>query len=660
MVDAVFARLRSHSKLERDAAISEMQTMIASTDFSAKERVATEIERLLSDENNWESRHGGLAASLLILGLPNDEFKSYGSHFGKMLHSKAVELLNDEENRVRTSAGEAFGRLCGQVGKEIYEESRQRILSIIEENMQREDDEEGEEGDRRSGNEESVNNVDVDPRRKIFHDTAGWKSLEAGMTCLRFVVRNLGSSFDEFVDLEFLELIFACLVHTNRFVRETGFQLISSLVKSEETDSLRRSVMKYEDRFCAALARGLADNWSQVRLAASVATRQFLLASTKEEELRKHFAQLLPRICLNRYYVAEGVRIYSQETWKLVARDRGRLLIEEHIDSTVDFYISQTTADNHAVREAACACIAELGAKISHSVMQSHVERLLPCLLTCFRDDSWPVRDAACVACGNFVKCFPQDSRSFLDELYHLFFDNLADGIPSVRQGAALALANVVEAYGKESLDLVMGIVRERLPKVKEQTSEISAVKFDTSPALFGVVKRARDNDMDLHTDKLMYSCGSLAPKMKRGAGCMHSTFRKVAEPWEEADGCVNLVAELSRLPLATQDVLNALPVLADSCNARHYQQHFSFLETTWKQLPRIAKGVQKRNFKRYLEHFFPSLFYSLDCSVPLTCVAAKDCFAALKTFVGENILRGRIEQYDPRMLEKVSNAFLL
>ena len=110
MVDAVFARLRSHSKLERDAAISEMQTMIASTDFSAKERVATEIERLLSDENNWESRHGGLAASLLILGLPNDEFKSYGSHFGKMLHSKAVELLNDEENRVRTSAGKCKPR----------------------------------------------------------------------------------------------------------------------------------------------------------------------------------------------------------------------------------------------------------------------------------------------------------------------------------------------------------------------------------------------------------------------------------------------------------------------------------------------------------------------------------------------------------------------
>ena len=31
----------------------------------------------------------------------------------------------------------------------------------------------------------------------------------------------------------------------------------------------------------------------------------------------------------------------------------------------MEFYISQTKADNHAVREAACACIAELGTKVS-------------------------------------------------------------------------------------------------------------------------------------------------------------------------------------------------------------------------------------------------------------------------------------------------------
>lgn len=36
-----------------------------------------------------------------------------------------------------------------------------------------------------------------------------------------------------------------------------------------------------------------------------------------------------------------------------------------------------------------------------------------------------------------------------MDELYSLFFENLSDGIPSVRQGAAMSLANVVKAYGR-------------------------------------------------------------------------------------------------------------------------------------------------------------------------------------------------------------------
>ena len=38
---------------------------------------------------------------------------------------------------------------------------------------------------------------------------------------------------------------------------------------------------------------------------------------------------------------------------------------------------------------------------------------------------------------------------SGMDELYSLFFENLSDSIPSVRQGAAMSLANVVKAYGR-------------------------------------------------------------------------------------------------------------------------------------------------------------------------------------------------------------------
>ena len=48
------------------------------------------------------------------------------------------------------------------------------------------------------------------------------------------------------------------------------------------------------------------------------------------------------------------------------------------------------------------------------------------------------------------------------------------------------------------------------------------------SPANFSVAKRIRDNDVELHEDQQMYSCGSLAPKMGRGGGggCTDSKFR--------------------------------------------------------------------------------------------------------------------------------------
>ena len=56
---------------------------------------------------------------------------------------------------------------------------------------------------------------------------------------------------------------------------------------------------------------------------------------------------------------------------------------------------------------------------------------------------------AACLACGKFVLCFPEECRPFIGELFPLFIGrNLEDSIPSVRQGAAAAIANIVKAYG--------------------------------------------------------------------------------------------------------------------------------------------------------------------------------------------------------------------
>lgn len=48
--------------------------------------------------------------------------------------------------------------------------------------------------------------------------------------CLQYIIEGLGHNFNPYVDQDLLDLIFRALTHTNRFVRETGYYVCSSLV----------------------------------------------------------------------------------------------------------------------------------------------------------------------------------------------------------------------------------------------------------------------------------------------------------------------------------------------------------------------------------------------------------------------------------------------
>lgn len=228
--------------------------------------------------------------------------------------------------------------------------------------------------------------------------------------------------------------------------------------------------------------------------------------------------------CACRYYVAEGVKLFAQETWRLVMADTGRLQVAKHIDEVVRFYIAQSRANNHAVREAACACIAELMEKVrdtayklqpqhpahwlcsptarhvglayslhsfscdvpghhwyvvmamsspvpvvhtapecqspsphhrllskrcaysmqvDRTAVTPHVPTLLRALTFTFKDASWPVRDAACSACGRCALAYPDAMRPLLPELTGLWLAHIGDNIPSVREDSAIALGKV-------------------------------------------------------------------------------------------------------------------------------------------------------------------------------------------------------------------------
>ncbi|XP_071164390.1 uncharacterized protein [Mytilus edulis] len=673
MSNAILKELCSSLKLERDRGYQNFVAHLQSLDEEGIYNLQFDLSKLLNDnELSWESKHGGLMGAKAVLenGNVSDDFEIE-------IKRKCMDHLDDNEFRVRIAAGEVLGALCKKIGPEIYGDVKDQILNGIRSNLEREmptgdehqnDDDVEKLVEKLSSSPGGEKRINVDAAQ-IFHDTAGWKSLETWMKCLECVVHSCGHLFNKYVDQELLDLIFMALLHTNRFVRETGFYVCAAIVSigvtgdGKSTLKLKEenSVYRHGTQLSEYLGKGLSDNWSQVRLAASVATRKFLHSLPSEEVKDQFYSILIPRMCLNRYYVAEGVRIYSQETWRQTTEGEGRHLVEKYIDDVVNYYIESTIADNHAVREAACACIAELGAKIERNAVRSHVPRLLAALLVCFNDDSWPVRDAACVACGNFVLCFPEESRNSLPDLYPLFFNNLQDNIASVRQGAALALANVVQAYGQSSMETITNKVKEGLEGVEKQPA--SSEKYsalDKGPGAYGVVKMLRDNDMDLHTDKQMYSCGSLAPKMGRGGGCMDHKFKKPSEPWELTDGCIHLIAELSNNPSLSALVGQTLPAVAKAVSFQHYPQHVVLLETLCKQLPNIAKGIGKRHFKPHLELFFDSIFYSMTCDSALTSSSASQCLNQLSSFLGPNILKGRVEQYNPAYMDQlIANQFI-
>ncbi|GIX77823.1 uncharacterized protein CEXT_208401 [Caerostris extrusa] len=681
--------------MDRDQAVNHLKKYLCEASNEDSHAVEKELVEVLNNlDIGWEAKHGALlAAKSLITHLKGRNLNGNTVTFLQTIYEKALEYLTDNEVRIRLASGEVLGSLCYLKGTEVYNQSKDYILKLIKDNLERDimdtsevftPDAEGDVNEPPKG--QRVRNVIYicmfvfniytylptvtfsvlsSDAAQIFHDTAGWKCLETSMKCLQFMVDGCGEDFKPFITNDFLELLFKTLSHTNRFVRETGYYVLGSLVSCGTTciDNSCNvfAAENFGHHISMQLGVGLSDNWSQVRLASSECARKFLLSFENEKDREVFFPQLLPKMCLNRYYIADGVRIYSQESWQRIVKKNGRMFVKEYIGNFVEHYISQTKADNHAVREAACACIAELASKVDRESTKPYVSQLLQTLLDCFCDDSWPVRDAACLACGNFVLCFPNESKAVLDKLYPLFFTNLKDGIPSVRQGAAGALANVVKAYGLEAYLNIKPQIIAGLKGVKDQPSESEKYgQLDKGPATFGVVKKLRDNDMDLHTNQQMYSCGSLAPKMGRGGGCSDHKFRKPSEPWELADGCVHLIAELAQVNDLTTHICEIIPLLHETAGFKHYTHHVVLLESLCKQLPNLCKGIGKRHFKQFLELFLEDVFYSLSCENLLTSSAASQCLSLLSNMLGPNILRARVESLNPGYLKLMETNMMM
>lgn len=234
--------------------------------------------------------------------------------------------------------------------------------------------------------------------------------------------------------------------------------------------------------------------------------------------------------------------------------------------------------------------------------------------------------------------------------------EQLTDQIWSVREDAAVALANAVEAYGDEMLDFLFAILKEKLPSARQQ------------PTMSREEYLNKQNDIASHTDSQLYSCGSLAPKLRKGGagriGCSSCGITRPKAPWEATDGCIYLLREIldKRPDLSDDIVLPLMTELADVCRVKHFPQGDDLRTTLWRQLPSIASTLGKQRFKRlYLEVFLDLLMQNLEeqsTASALSKHAAGQCAEELAQLVGPRIFRGRLDDFqqaafDQAMMER-------
>ena len=667
----------------------------------------------LLNENVWQSTQSGFLLAQKILFFATNEFK-------ETILKICRNYFEYKEHRVRESVADCVGELANIDGIKIYNIVKSDLFGIIDKNMVRSDvDASGPEKLKqlkmeRIKNNESIgilselittfNKDDSDMKDlskpvEMKHDTEGWKSLWSALKTIERIIFNLEIRFNEAINQYLLDLVFKLTSHINRFVREVTYYIYARICKAISNDKLSKNNSELGFKLANIIAKGLSDNWSQVRYSSSHACREFFDKIDTWNKKKQYFPILLPGMSLNRYYVAAGVRTYSIESWKRLVVNKGRFLVAEYIGDICKYYCSQAGADNHAVREAACHCIAELAKKVEHKPITKYVNLLLDALIACFKDMSWPVRDAACVAIADFVTAFPVQSEVDLDkDLYHLYFEHLSDNIPSVRENSADSIGKIIKIkennIGKKCLDLCIKHLNEYLMKVKLQPKDTQKygnhkhngndghnhnhahiepnIKFPEmeNVTLFGVAhKKLRDNDPNLHSNQQQYSCGSLNPKIKSlfdknqggsvqmlkkatRSGCMDHGFTRHRNAWEYTDGSVHLLKNVvltypEYIDKYINDIITILGI-------KSFAQYTSLQCTIWDSLIIIAQGIGKYKYKKYLPLLVNPMCDTLQCHNRLAQNSCAKCINFSCKFIGgKTFFKARFDDYQWDIITK-------
>ena len=352
------------------------------------------------------------------------------------------------------------------------------------------------------------------------HGSEGWKCLETSFRALQHVMEGCGAAFSPYLTPEVRALVYRGLLHPNRFVREACHFMLGTfcrLVTSDELAALGPEVAH-------KLGLGLSDNWSQVRYAASVATRTFLTASASN--WTPSSLCWCPTCASTDTTSLRGFGSTPKRRGGWWWGGRPGVGGAVRPPSGVILHRAEQGQQSRGAGGGVCLhrrADGESGPGRGGASRPPPPSR--PCYLLQGRVLAGTGRGL--YRLWALLIAFPAKSREVLEELYSLWFAHLADNIYSVRQDSAVALGDAARAYGEEAVSRIVTQLQTVLPPPRTSPpTPPRGEAWRTPPSL--VSQRSGGsvrNDPASHTDQTMFSCGSLAPKLQRGGGCVDHGF---------------------------------------------------------------------------------------------------------------------------------------
>lgn len=383
-----------------------------------------------------------------------------------------------------------------------------------------------------------------------FPDAEGWGSLETSLKAIFALLRQM-ASISEDRSNRLMGLLSLCCNHTNRFAREQSFLCCQHLIRLLHSDGRLGLI---ETNFAALVLAGLMDNWSQVRYAALQASRSLIRVHVREGRVNSLSPSILSQIMINRHFVAEGVRRYAQETWRMIFGPVGGIpYLASHIRPILDQMALSSESPNQAVREAVISLLYELLCKVFRNnerlITDTELAVVLRICVCACEDESWPVRElgarSVSTLYGPVLRNLPRPHAGLLidktEDLIHIIFGDVFDPMKPLRESSCEAVAVLVSVHFSRSRDNdgvwveLCRMLASKLTWWKSQNHNIEA--------------------SETHENRPMYSCGTLlANNAKRpprinlsddccSAGSCHSLAGST--PQDVTDGALKLSASL-------------------------------------------------------------------------------------------------------------------